>query len=88
MLKRFIVFSGHKDECQSGWNSIDSDHDTAEQAIARGAELTGHRPEWDQDDYDGDYDENDDRDIDSSLWVQIVDTVEKKVIKEMGYEVP
>jgi hypothetical protein len=88
MLKRFMVFSGYKDQCQSGWNSVDSDHDELEQALARGRELTHHCPEWDDPNYDGDYDENEDDENEDDLWVQIVDTETRKVVKEMGYEVP
>lgn len=89
MLKRFVIFTGEKDQCQSGWNSLDSDHDTLEEALARGCELTRHRIEWDDPNYDGEYDENDyDPDFDETLWVQIVDTDSREVVKEMGYEVP
>lgn len=88
MLKRFVVFSGYKDQCQSGLNAIDSDFDTLEEAYARGQALTGYRAEWDDPNYDGDHDENDDEEIEPTLWVQIVDTEIRKTVKEMGYEVP
>lgn len=86
MLKRFLIFTGYKDQCQSGWDSLHGDYDTAKEATDKAKELTGHCDAWDDPDYDGDYDENDD--VDGTMWCQVVDTDTKEVIKEYGYEVP
>jgi hypothetical protein len=45
MLKRFIVFTGYKDQCQSGSQAIDSDFDTKEEAIAHATDLIASEDE-------------------------------------------
>ena len=83
MLKRFMVFTGHKDQCQSGWDSIDSSFDTKEKAIARASKLTGYDPNKTKDDED-----NDDGEGRGSLWCQVIDSSDGTTVLECGYEVP
>jgi hypothetical protein len=87
MLKRFLVFSGTG--CCNPWHAFDGDFDTEDEALACGKKITHHVDAWDNPDYDGDYDENDDNsDYDPSVWCIIVDTKLRKIIKEMGHEPP
>jgi len=86
MLKRFLVFSGYKDQCSNGWDQLVGSYDTEEEAIKKAGQVVNYVDNWNDPDYDGDYYPN--YDCDSSIWALVIDTVTGRRVEEVGYEVP